>query len=99
MLKQMIPPPHFPHNTPDDQKHELHKQHVRQTVHQHQNIGFDRKWVRKYFGWAGHLSRLPANRWAKHSTKETSIGGVTSKNSLKATDIPNDGGTYPAGKT
>ena len=66
MLRSMIPPPQNSH--PDmttSQKIEEHKAHIRSILQKHKYISADRTWVKRYHGWAGHISRLPPQRWAR----------------------------------
>ena len=62
----MIPPPQNSH--PDmttSQKIEEHKAHIRSILQKHKYVSADRTWIKRYHGWAGHISRLPPERWAR----------------------------------
>ena len=82
MLKSMIPPPYYPPDTPEDTLHDLHKQHIRETVTKHNYIGMDRMWVKKCYMWAGHVARLPGNRWASKALREKNVGWWRSQQQL-----------------
>ena len=65
MHKAMIPPPPGADRQKDPDFHEKHKHHIREILRQNQYIGFDRQWLKRYHGWAGHVARLGGERWAR----------------------------------
>ena len=67
MLRAMIPPVPGSDSQSDPNFHENHKSHVREVLRKEGYIGFDRTWVRRFHGWAGHVARLDDNRWAKRA--------------------------------
>ena len=73
MMRTLIPSPKFPKDTPTAQRYEQHKSLIRTTLKTHKYEGFDRQWVRRYHAWAGHLARLPAERWAKRAMQERNL--------------------------
>ena len=69
----MIPLPYMPPTATESEIHDAHKMHVRDLMQQNQYVGLDRQWVRKYHAWAGHLSRLPRDRWASKALLEKNV--------------------------
>ena len=69
MMKTLIKRPYLPQDISDSEKHEQHKTHIRQTLQEHKYIGLDRVWLKKYYGWAGHLARLADQRVAKRAMR------------------------------
>ena len=70
MLKMMIPRIDTIKAFLLEQQHQLHKAHVRETTQKLGYYGLDREWVKKFYNWAGHLARLPGDRWAQQAQKE-----------------------------
>ena len=66
MLRQMIPPPYQgEREMTTSQRIEEHKAHIRKTLRELNYVSIDRKWIKRHHGWAGHVVRLPTNRWAR----------------------------------
>ena len=72
MMKIIIKCPVSPDTEPAV-RHAAHKAHIRRILKIHKYEGLDRAWVRRYHSWAGHLSRLPPERWAKQAMLERNI--------------------------
>ena len=65
MMRTLIRCPPLPPDTDLPTKFATHKAHIRTTLSDLKYESLDRKWVRKYYSWAGHLARLPPERLAK----------------------------------
>ena len=86
MHRSMIPPPEGHDSKNDPQFFENWKTHIRKKLRENNYFGLDRQWIKKYHSWAGHVSRLSEERWAKKLLlHKTSNGGAANK--IRSMDI------------
>ena len=67
MMRTLIACPPLPPDTDKPTRFETHRKVIRDTLSALKYEGLDRQWARRYYSWAGHLSRLPNTRLAKQA--------------------------------
>ena len=73
IMRSMIPPPPEHRAQTTTEKIEAHQAHIRKILREKKHLTLDRTWLKRFYGWAGHVSRLPEERWAKKLLKFKSV--------------------------
>ena len=72
-MRVLIPCPHQYRELQEDEKFRLWDSHVKECLAKEQHISLDRRWVGKWFNWAGHLARLDPQRWALRAQRHRNV--------------------------
>ena len=63
-MRILLPCPHHLRHLATDQMFSEWDKYVKTTLAKNNHLPLDERWLIKWYGWAGHVSRLPADRWA-----------------------------------
>ena len=65
VMRILIPCPKDLHHLDNDEKFAEWDGHIRNLLGKLKHLLLDERWLCKWYSWAGHLCRLPADRWAR----------------------------------